>query len=114
MVLAALLVLLNIQIPRYVIVFTYILAVSGLITVKTALNHMLPLAKGIQGLNTRILIYGAGELGQALFKNIACSPRLGITPVGMVDDDPLMQGKSVRSGSFSHASMTIKVLGKRP
>ncbi len=42
----------------------------------------------IRGLNIRrVLIYGAGEIGRKLFKNIIAFPKLGFQAVGFVDKD---------------------------
>ena len=96
-------VLLKYQIPRYVLVFSYVLSITLLVAEKTALYHIFPLSKNIHGLNKRILIYGAGELGLTLFRTIANSPKLGIFPVGFIDDDPELQGELFRSNGFARS-----------
>jgi FlaA1/EpsC-like NDP-sugar epimerase len=60
---------------RYVLVFSYFASVMFVVIERTIFYH-LPLTKTIKGLNKRILIYGAGELGQALFRSIVNSPKL--------------------------------------
>ena len=41
-----------------------------------------------KGLNIkRVLIYGAGEIGRKLYKNILTFPKLGYRAIGFVDDD---------------------------
>jgi len=43
----------------------------------------------IKGLNIqRVLIYGAGEIGRKLYKNILTFPKLGYRAIGFLDDDP--------------------------
>ena len=42
-----------------------------------------------------VLIYGAGFTGRRLFSALARSPKLGLKPVAMVDDDTAVTGKSV-------------------
>jgi len=73
---------------RYVLFFSYVFCISLVVIERTVLYHVLPITSAIKGLNKRVLIYGAGELGQALFRAIANSPKLRITPVGFIDDDP--------------------------
>lgn len=43
----------------------------------------------LKGLNIqRVLIYGAGEIGRKLYKNILTFPKLGYRAVGFLDEDP--------------------------
>lgn len=104
-------VFLQYQIPRYVMVLFYFLSIVLLVTAKAFLYHILPQSRRIQGLNRRILIYGAGELGLSLFRSIAMSPKLGVFPVGFVDDDPCLAGNTFRSSSFTNSRVSITVLG---
>jgi UDP-GlcNAc:undecaprenyl-phosphate GlcNAc-1-phosphate transferase len=43
----------------------------------------------------RVLIYGAGDAGELLLREMRNNPRLGCLPVGFVDDDPLKDGKVI-------------------
>lgn len=65
-----------------------------------------------RALKQRVLIYGAGELGRRLFREIHNSPRLPFQVVGFIDDD---QGKS--QGAIAPTGFQIdthcKVLGGR-
>lgn len=47
--------------------------------------HQRILTKGIGAYN--ILIYGTGETGRQLFKKLFQSPKLGLNPIGFIDDD---------------------------
>ncbi len=47
----------------------------------------------------RVLIYGAGEAGQMLVERFVRSPRLGTMPLGFLDDNPELWGKTVKSRS---------------
>jgi exopolysaccharide biosynthesis polyprenyl glycosylphosphotransferase len=60
--------------------------------------------------NKRVLIYGAGELGQALYRSIVNSPKLGIVPVGFIDDDQKKKGTVCYPSGFN-CSNGIAVLG---
>lgn len=44
-----------------------------------------------------VLIVGAGDAGSLLLRDIETSPTLGLTVVGLVDDDPRKAGRRVRS-----------------
>lgn len=45
---------------------------------------------------TRVIIYGAGEIGKHLAKRMFESPALGMLPVAFLDDDESKHGQSVR------------------
>lgn len=71
---------------RYILVFSYIISLLLVVAERTALYHILPLSALLRGIHRRVLIYGAGELGQVLYRSIIDSPKLGIVPVGFIDD----------------------------
>lgn len=95
---------------RYALVFSYFASVMFVVIERTIFYH-LPLTKTIKGLNTKILIYGAGELGQALFRSIVNSPKIGIVPVGFIDDDLDKSDRAYRSTGFSNTAYSLPVLG---
>ncbi|HHI02571.1 MAG TPA: sugar transferase [candidate division Zixibacteria bacterium] len=64
--------------------------------------------KGI-GVN-RILIYGAGEVGQLIAKRLFQAPGLGYLPLGFLDDNIEKVGKKVKSNS-SETVFSLPVLG---
>lgn len=43
----------------------------------------------------RVLIYGAGDGGELLLREVRNNPRLGCEPVGFADDDPNKRGKVI-------------------
>jgi len=96
---------------RYVLFFSYIFSVVLVVTEKVIFYHILPLTYVVKGFNKRILIYGAGELGQALFRSIVNSPKMGIVPVGFIDDDPAKYDMVCQSSGFSRSAYCVRVLG---
>jgi exopolysaccharide biosynthesis polyprenyl glycosylphosphotransferase len=59
----------------------------------------------------RVLIYGAGEVGQLLLKRLMQSPALGYLPVGFVDDHPQKAGKTITVNQTGQP-FSLPVLGK--
>ena len=59
---------------------------------------------------SRVLVYGAGEVGQLLLKRIYQSPALGYLPIGVIDDDPKKVGKILKSSS-SETKFALPILG---
>jgi exopolysaccharide biosynthesis polyprenyl glycosylphosphotransferase len=47
-----------------------------------------------------VLIYGAGETGKRLFSSLASSPKLGMRPVAIVDDNRDLVGRLVYGSSY--------------
>jgi len=91
----------TIYLSRYTLAFSYVLSMILLVIERTVLYHLLPVANRLSGMNKKILIYGAGELGLTLFRNIVNSPKMGITPVGFIDDDPEKAGSVFRQLGFN-------------
>ena len=60
----------------------------------------------------RILIYGAGKLGQRLYREIHNSPRLLLKVCGFIDDDPDKKGRCFSPCGFQ-TDYECRVLGNR-
>ncbi len=56
-------------------------------------RQVLPTTKGRSG--RRVLIYGAGDGGELLLREILNNQELECVPVGFIDDDPLKKGKVI-------------------
>lgn len=59
---------------------------------------------------TRVLVYGAGEVGKLLIRQLFENPRIGLKPVGFIDDDIDKVGTEIE-GIMGNESTKIKVLG---
>ena len=97
---------------RYVLVSSYIISLIFIVAERTVLYHILPSSTLLRGFYKRILIYGVGELGQALYRSIVNSPKLGISPIGFIDDKPDRQNIFCYQSGFD-SSNGISVLGTR-
>lgn len=56
-------------------------------------RQVLPAGNGAK--NRRVLIYGAGDAGELLLRELLNNRDLGYAPVGFMDDDPKKQGKVI-------------------
>src|SRR5712692_9673737 len=56
-------------------------------------RQVLPVANG--GTGRRVLIYGAGDAGELLLRELVNNRDLRCSPVGFMDDDPKKQGKVI-------------------
>src|SRR6185295_8377867 len=56
-------------------------------------RQVIPIAKGAAG--KRVLIYGAGDAGELLLRELLNNRDLKYSPVGFLDDDPAKSGKLI-------------------
>jgi len=61
------------------------------------------------GLN-RVLIYGAGDVGRQLQKRLFENPRIGMKPIGFIDDDMEKAGMEI-DGLVGNKKTSLQVLG---
>jgi exopolysaccharide biosynthesis polyprenyl glycosylphosphotransferase len=102
----------KINISRYVLLFSYIFSLIFVISEKMVFYHVSPFTKILKGFNRKVLIYGAGELGRALFRIITNSPKLRLDPIGFIDDNPNKKDYVCYQSGFN-SSECIRVLGTR-
>jgi len=102
----------QINISRYVLFLSYIFSLTFVVAEKMVFYHISPFTKLLKGFHKKVLIYGAGEIGRVLFREIANSPKLRITPVGFIDDDPNKSNYVCYQSGFNSTDC-IRVLGTR-
>jgi UDP-GlcNAc:undecaprenyl-phosphate GlcNAc-1-phosphate transferase len=81
---------------RAVFILDAILLLAALIGSRMAfrlIRQMLPLPITAEG--RRVLIYGAGDGGEMVLRELRNNPSLNYLPVGFIDDDPLKTDKMV-------------------
>lgn len=59
----------------------------------------------------RVIVYGAGFTGRRVFSTLCHSPRLGLDPVLIVDDDPKIAGQLLHDLSYDHSRSQIVTPG---
>jgi UDP-GlcNAc:undecaprenyl-phosphate GlcNAc-1-phosphate transferase len=73
-------------------------------------RQVLPAASGDKG--QRVLIYGAGDAGELLLRELLNNRELSYAPVGFIDDDPKKQGKVIHGFRvFGGNGMLAKIVG---
>ncbi|MDT8422821.1 MAG: nucleoside-diphosphate sugar epimerase/dehydratase, partial [Desulfuromonadales bacterium] len=98
------------QVPRSVLildgVFCFLLMGGVRFATRAFRESFLPRMNGHNGdqQKRRVLVVGAGEAGQMIVREVRSNPRLNMTIVGFVDDDPLK-----RNGVFQG----LQVLGRQ-
>jgi exopolysaccharide biosynthesis polyprenyl glycosylphosphotransferase len=98
-------------ISRWVIALTSVFAPALLIAEKQLVYSM------IRGLHERgyhiqrVVILGAGNTGRRVFSALARSPKLGLRPVAIVDEDPATIGKTVFDYSYDHRNSLTVISG---
>jgi len=70
-----------------------LIALSGSRLAFRFFRQLLPTTHSGEGRN--ILIYGAGDGGELVLRELKNNPEWNLTPIGFVDDDPLKQGKII-------------------
>jgi lipopolysaccharide/colanic/teichoic acid biosynthesis glycosyltransferase len=102
----------QINVSRYVLLLSYIFSLTFVVAEKMVFYHISPFTKLLKGFHKKVLIYGAGEIGRVLFREIANSPKLRIDPIGFIDDDPNKSNYACYQSGFN-SSDCIRVLGTR-
>ena len=102
----------KINISRYVFLFSYVFSIIFVVAEKMVFYHISPFSKFLKGFHKKVIIYGAGELGRALFREMANSPKLRINPIGFIDDDPNKSDYVCYQSGFNSTDC-IRVVGTR-
>lgn len=108
-VVSALFYALRLHPSRYTVFLTFAFLLLLLLLCRSALYNLLS-ARMPESLQRRVLVYGAGELGQRLFRELHASPRLGVRVMGFIDDDPFKMGRRLTEYGYGGAG-SCKVLG---
>jgi exopolysaccharide biosynthesis polyprenyl glycosylphosphotransferase len=58
-----------------------------------------------------VLVYGAGFTGRSVFSALVRSPKLGLWPVAIVDDDEEIAGQEIYASSYTHETSALVIAG---
>lgn len=90
----------NVQMPRWVILIALIMApllqIAQKQVILLGLQRLRSAGIGVK----RVIIYGAGSAGRRIFSALVRSPKLGLRPVALIDDDPRMRDQDVFDYSY--------------
>lgn len=70
-----------------------LLAIVGSRLAFRVIRQMLPLPAGVDG--RRVLIYGAGDGGELVLRELNNNSEWNLQPIGFIDDDPLKKDKQI-------------------
>jgi len=99
----------EIAFPRTIVCFV-ILVLPLMLIVEKQLIYVIECSLNSKGrLARRTVIYGAGVSGNRVYSVLARSPKLGLDPVAIVDDDVCSVGKAMREPAY-RASDELRVL----
>jgi exopolysaccharide biosynthesis polyprenyl glycosylphosphotransferase len=101
----------RVLVPRWFLVLCMSLAPLFLFIQKTflySLSHALH-SRGYG--NERVLIYGGGATGRRVFSVLKGSPKLGLVPVAVVDDDPSKAGSTLFELAYERRPSTRIIKG---
>lgn len=82
-----------------------LIAVAGSRMTFRLIREMIPLPH--QNVGRRVLIYGAGDGGEMLLRELRKNAEWNYSPVGFVDDDPLKKGKLINGLQVFDANGTL-------
>jgi exopolysaccharide biosynthesis polyprenyl glycosylphosphotransferase len=91
-------------------IFAYAFSLLALVIERTILYHIFSFTELFRPFGKKVLIYGAGGLGVALYRSLVNSPKLGIVPVGFIDDNRKKTGNVCYPNGFN-CENGVPVLG---
>ena len=97
-------------IPNVVVVITGLTSFVMLITYRVLIKYFFMYIKNMSLDKRRVVIYGAGETGVAIKRQLDSNPSVNMSVVAFVDDDPRKKGKVVDSVKIYHTDELQKII----
>jgi exopolysaccharide biosynthesis polyprenyl glycosylphosphotransferase len=99
------------QFSRWVFLIS-LLCVPVLLVTEKQLFAVALRALRARGIGTqRVLLYGAGTSGRRVFSALVRSPKLGLNPIALVDDNPDLAGKEIFADAYRREH-SVRVLSE--
>jgi len=95
---------------RYMVAIAFTFCMIFMVIQRTILYHLHPIIGKWMSIHKRVVIYGAGEVGTALYRQLLNSPRFNYLPVGFIDDDPAKLNQHLSCSGFN-TNHSLTVLG---
>lgn len=81
----------NLEFPVYFYLIDFVLSFSGIIMMRVFFKYFRETILRYRSYSDRVVIYGAGELGHMLSKQLFISDKYRFKPVAFIDDDATMK-----------------------
>lgn len=95
-----------------IFVIDWFLTTGFILGVRGSFKYFTDTMKRKTASGQRVLIYGAGQGGEILLREILSNPGLSLNPAGFIDDDPLKTGKRLQGYpvlcNLDHAEKAVK------
>ena len=101
----------HIQVPRWFLVLCLTMTPLLLFIQKNLIYVLVHKLHSYGYGNERVIIYGAGCTGRRVFSSLKGSPKLGLLPVAVVDDDSTKVGTTLSEMAYGHRSSLRVVAG---
>jgi exopolysaccharide biosynthesis polyprenyl glycosylphosphotransferase len=101
----------HVQVPRWLLALCLSLIPFLLFVQKGLMYHLVHALHSRGYGNERVVIYGAGCTGRRVFSLLKGSPKLGLLPVAVVDDDPSKIGSTLFEMAYGRRSCAQVVGG---
>lgn len=101
----------RIQVPRWFLVLCLTLTPLLLFIQKNLIYLLVHKLHSYGYGNERVIIYGAGCSGRRVFSTLKASPKLGLLPIAVVDDDPAKVGSTLSEMAYGHGSSLRVIAG---
>lgn len=88
----------NIEIPRSILIINWLLVIFFSSSIRLMVRKIFEFTStpSKNGNNERrVIIYGAGQAGDLLLRNIENTRQVGFNVIGLIDDDPVKQGQYI-------------------
>jgi FlaA1/EpsC-like NDP-sugar epimerase len=87
----------QIRLPRSIAIMDWLLLLAFVAGSRMLARTILerPSRKGLMARGREVIVVGAGDAAQVIVKEMLKAPGAGMTPIGLVDDDPRKQGLRV-------------------